>query len=698
MDDSIWALIIAIFVDLLIFSVEFYLFSLYRTVRNKPVYLELEGKDVKVPVFSESDTPLLSLLRSVWNVPYEEMGFYCGLEGKLYLALHRVLAQCVSAMALIGCAVLIPVYCYGNSDIDKDMNIISMAHIVNEDDLMAAVLVFFILFTFMGLGLIFLYIRQVFTAYSMPSELICTINKYTIEVRGLPKDISPKDAAIEMKEMLNEQFPGEIQSIYVVPHLGSAYSIHLEIEEAKKELLHYQEYVKYKGERATMREHMCGKSVDAITYFQDKQQELSKKLSEEIELHKEECSGYAYILASNPFSAFRIMKNFRPNTQFLNSHKWKLSIAPAPSEINWQNVDEFKEKLWITRVVLLVLFIIFFFLLVTPATLLQILVEIFEIIGLSTLTEGVMNQLLPSLILLLYQSAIVRHTVLSMVTREELGNKSEETVSCMFKYLLVMITYTFLVPLVGLQVYSIITETFVGGFETWQSGIANQAAFSGLFFTIFVVHLIFLKNGSDFLQIPKYVRVKFRQMKAVNDRERLMAYEAYEFRWAYEYGVSLSAFVIIISFSVAYPLILVIGVAFFIARYNTAKYNLLCFYCTVKTTTGHKIPKMVTITLLVAILIFQLFTCGLIFLSDSKIYFVLSTMLMIISIILFIILYNYRDIIETELERIFKQDNMHESEIVFGEDISKYYHPLEPTGSSRVLVQAKKLQSENQLS
>lgn len=78
--------------------------------------------------------------------------------------------------------------------------------------------------------------------------------------------------------------------------------------------------------------------------------------------------------------------------------------------------------------------------------------------------------------------------------------------------------------------------------------------------------MTFLKCGADFLQIPKLIRVKYRQNKAVNDRERLLAYEAYEFRWAYEYGVSISALIIILSFSIAYPLILVFGVFFFIFR------------------------------------------------------------------------------------------------------------------------------------
>lgn len=173
---------------------------------------------------------------------------------------------------------------------------------------------------------------------------------------------------------------------------------------------------------------------------------------------------------------------------------------------------------------------------------------------------------MPSLVLLIYQSAIVRHSVLAIVEREQLSNKSEETVSALFKYLLVMVTYTFLVPLLGVQVFSAVVTVAEGDYESWQSEIANNAAYSAQLFTIFVIHLTFLKNGADFLQIPKLIRVKWRQSQAVTDTERELAYEAYEFRWAYEYGVSLSAIIIILAFSIAYPLILIFGVLFCIFR------------------------------------------------------------------------------------------------------------------------------------
>lgn len=687
MDSSVWALIIAFGVDIIIFSVEFYIFSLYRKIRNKPVYLELSSKEIKLPVFSESDTPLFDLLRSVWNVPYEEIGYYCGLEGKLYLSLQLTLARVVFLMAILGDSVLVPVYSIGTTTVDKQMNYFSMAHIIENEDLMAVVLIYFFLFSVIPLIAIFLYLQEVSTAYAMPSELNCNINKYTLEIRGLPHYIPPKEAALEIKDLLIEQFPDDILSVYSPPNFSHAYSLHLQLIEAKKELVHYTEYLKCKNERATYREAFYKSKVDAILYFQQLVDRLNKEIAFELEDKKNQSSGFAFVVCRTPASTFKILKGFQRTTSYLDTKTWIIHRAPAPGEVNWENVTDHKKSLWIVRVGLFLMFFVFFFVLVTPAAIMQILIEIFKVIGFGDISKGVLSQFLPSIILLLYQSAIVRHTVLSIVKHEELPNKSEETVSCLFKYLLVMITYTFVVPLVGLQVYALISDSFIGGFEETKSGLTNQAGFMGLFFTIFIMQLSFLKCGSDLLQIPKYVRVFFRQQRAVNEREKLMAYEAYEFRWAYEYGVSINAFVIIMAFSVAYPLILPFGAFFYTARYFTAKYNLLCFYCTVKTTTGHKIPRMIVSGILVAILIFQLFTCALIFLSDSIIYFGLAVFLLILSCILFLTLYYYRDMIEPQIHTSRNFGGIEEEEgIIVGEDINQYYNPLDLNGNSRRVI------------
>ena len=83
---------------------------------------------------------------------------------------------------------------------------------------------------------------------------------------------------------------------------------------------------------------------------------------------------------------------------------------------------------------------------------------------------------------------------------------------------------------------------------------------------VFIINMTFLKNGGDLFQLPKGIRVFCRTLKAVNEIEKLKAYEHYEFRWAYEYGVSMSILFIAMGFSVAYPNILPVASLFFFTR------------------------------------------------------------------------------------------------------------------------------------
>ena len=677
MDSSFWAVILALCGDLLIFCVEFYLFSVYRTVRSKPIDLNLEDREIKTPVFSESDTPLSGLVKLVWEIPYSEMGHYCGVEGQLYLALHKVVGLGLGLMAVVGCSILLPIYALGENEVDEDMNQLSMAHIIYQDDMMATSLIFLFLFSAAVLGMVAFYIKEVSVAMAIPTELSVTIDRYTVEIKNLPTDQEPSGLSKDVLELLKTEYEGDLLGVYVVPDYSEAYSVFVEKKDCEVRLEHYKNFEYNKGYKKKLKKYIWfGEEYDAIQYYQSKITSLSQKFEKIKQENKSRCSGYGYLVCKTPSVAHRIITDFKGSKDFLNSNKWEMRTAPPPGEINWENLCTHKRYFILIRASLYLFFFLFFFLLLTPTTLLQIFISFFDVIEAKPLYQGALSQLLPSLILLMYLSLIVRHTVLNIVKNEKLPNKSDETSSALVKFLIVTVTYTFIVPLVGLQVYAILENTFEADYKEWEDAIANKAAFAGQFFTIYITHLTFLKNGADLLQIPKLIRVKIRQWKSVTETEKLLAYEAYEFRWAYEYGVSISALFIILSFSIAYPLILVIGFMFFTARYFTAKYNLLCFYHPVKHTTGNRISNYVTNSMLLALMIASLFTCLLIFLNNTLVYLILAGILIVLSVVAFSVLIWRRPQIEREIKKEFGKQQFEEEGMVFPEDIHKYFHPL----------------------
>ena len=683
MDASVWAVLITLFADSVIFLAEFTLFVLYRRVRNKPINLTVEGRQIKEPVFSESDTPILQLMKLVWSIPYRDMNRHCGVEGQLYLALHMVMGFGLGIMAVFGCGVLLPVYASGSNKVEDDMNKLSIAHILQNDDMMGSVVFFLFFFSTGIIGIIVAYCKYVHLALNTPTELNLTIDRFTVEIQNLSRKLDPNTAVEMLYDMLKQQFGEEVLSVYVVPNFALAYQLNEKKKLCESKLRHYRTFEETKGYRKQFKKYkLFGEKFDAIEYLENKVAEYQIKCQEATHEGRTKSSGFAFVVCRSNDSAVNVLRNLKRNNDQLKSSKWKLSISPPPGEIKWENLEKHKKTFFLFKLGLYCAFFLFFFLFLTPTALLQALIVILEVIEAKPIYEGFFGQILPSLILLLYLSLIVRQTVLAMVKKEKLSNKSKDTVSALFKFLVIMITYTFMVPLLNLQVLTALEMIFSGDFKGWEKAIANNAAISGQFFTIYIIHLTFLKNGSDFLQIPKIFRVKLRQWKSVCEEEKLMAYEAYEFRWAYEYGVSISAFFIILSFSVAYPLILVAGTVFCVARYFTAKYNLLCFYFPLKHTTGTRIPNYIIKVLLSALLFFSLFTCLMLFLNDNFVYLVLAGVLISVFVVFVGVLIWKKPRIERALEKEFSKKEYSEDGIVFPEDIVKYYHPFQDSNDS----------------
>jgi hypothetical protein len=352
------------------------------------------------------------------------------------------------------------------------------------------------------------------------------------------------------------------------------------------------------------------KCLDAIEYYSEEKRRLTEEISTQLSQGKHSNTGTGFILCRSVADLHIILTTFKGNSIYPETLSWKLSRAPAPSEVKWENYNLEGGLHMFKRVLIYVVFFIIFFLLLTPAGIFSFLSLILSDIGAGALLVGLFGRMLPSLILFLYQSVILRNSVKFIVELEKLKNKSSEIINSLVKIAIVMVFYILFVPLLGMQAYNLIENVLEGDVDEWRRKLAGGICYSGQLFALFIIHIFFLKNGADLLQIPKLFRVKFRQARALNETERLLAYEAYEFRWAYEYGVSMTAITIILVFSIAYPLIIFFGFLFFTFRvtsiqYFVAKYNMLCFYHPVPHTTGQKIAESVSIGILFAVFLFQ---------------------------------------------------------------------------------------------
>jgi hypothetical protein len=271
--------------------------------------------------------------------------------------------------------------------------------------------------------------------------------------------------------------------------------------------------------------------------------------------------GTGFIMCSNIEDVHKIITQFTGKDDRLNSKGWLLTRAPGPSEIKWSNYGIKTGMTWFKRIIWYISFCIIFFILLTPF---GIVFFISQMVG--AMLFNLTGNLLASLVLLIYQSAIIRACVNKMIDRERLKNRSLEIISATTKFVVIMYFYMFIVPLVGLQAWAPIIDIITNDLSNWKFEIIEGITTSGVFFTTFIIQLACLKNGADIMQFPKVIRIVIRKWKALTEKQKKHIYEAYEFRWSYEYGYSLTAFIIVLCFSVAYPLILLFGLAFFALR------------------------------------------------------------------------------------------------------------------------------------
>jgi hypothetical protein len=179
--------------------------------------------------------------------------------------------------------------------------------------------------------------------------------------------------------------------------------------------------------------------------------------------------------------------------------------------------------------------------------------------------EGIVGVYLPSLLLLIYQQVILPEAVEFLVEREKHAYKHDEVSSGLRKYLFYLMFYIFLYPLLGLKFIEFIGIFFESD-NNWQEEFAENINATGQFFTIFLVHETFVKNGWDLMVSGKYFKSKARALLATTDAEKLLAYQAEFFKFDLELAISINVFIIACSFSVVYPIILVPALSFFTLR------------------------------------------------------------------------------------------------------------------------------------
>ncbi|CAG9318135.1 TMEM63A_5 [Blepharisma stoltei] len=621
MDPILYALISAFAANILIFGILFALFLVFRTFRSKHIFSDNPKIIPKNAIFSESDTPLMLLFKSVWNTSLQDIYEKCGSEAYVYLALQWKIIKSLFLMCLIGVTVLVPVYSQGKRIHETGLEETGIGNILEEPNYMVAPLIYFIPFSIFGYFLVYRVLKEV-TTKSQQNKI--QLFNYVLEISDLPKDKACEFIKTMVNNILQKDFRDNIVSIYVVPNLAKLYRTHNKLEEAKEKAEHYALYDETHQTKKKIK--LLGKWIDAQMFYEKLVEKYSKKYEDLLAKGPVGNSGFCYVTFRTTQSAENAKKWLHDN---IRAKDWIVKTAPSPHEIKWENLDQNYREIRAKRWCLMIFFCILFFILVTPAGFLYFVNNFLSDFKGRQFIEGLLGKYFPVLILLIYQVVILYYTIIYIVSKEKRTNTARETTSRLLKYLLFMGIYVFLLQAMGAQ--TILDLTVNGFWDNWQTELPKAVSNTGGFFTIYLLSQAFIANGFDLLQPLLVIVTKLKLKIASTEKEKILAQEAPPFDFAYEYAAVLNAVLIIFTYSICFPLIIFFGLVYFSMRFMVHKYLILCVNYVDKNSSGKNIPEICLKSILGSVLIFQMITSLVFSISRYRgietmgfIYFVLS--------------------------------------------------------------------------
>lgn len=559
-DSSITSIISAILLDSIIFSILFAVFLFYRKIRS-PVF-DLDSEiELKKPYLNESEYDLLPLLQKAYSMSLTSIYSSLGEWGYLYLTLHKYIIYTFMLYILIAFPVLLVVYTLGSSDVDYDSSKLGISHVINNENYLIAPIIFIFIFTaFLG-AFIYYYFSAATEQY--PDEL-SRPQRSVVKISKIPRNFPPEFINYKIKKLLMARHAKDVKMIYTIPFYEKSYLMYLKLQSLNEDLkgLMYKE--RQTGERPMKLTKRLEK-VDAIGYVEGKIEEVKMRILECKEQGIYKNSGKAFVFCNSEKRAKQIIELHIGNDEVLKTAEWKFKTSSNPQDIIWQNIGTHSKFSLISKILYNALFIFLFLMILTPSTFNYLIINLVESIGGGTILKGIVGVYLPSLLLLIYQQVILPEAVEFLVSQEKHAYKHDEISSGLRKYLFYLIFYIFLYPLLGLKFIELIKLFFDDSID-WEEEFANSINENGQFFTVLLIHECFIKNAWDLMVTGKYFKAKAREVIATTEEEKALAYQAEDFKFDLELAISLNIFIMVCSFAVVYPLIVVPGLGFFLMR------------------------------------------------------------------------------------------------------------------------------------
>jgi hypothetical protein len=233
MDKSSEELVATLFIDsfLLLLLLLFYVPS--KNARSHPDTIGHR------PPYCERTSSVQSLVSRVYHASDQEIMRSCQVDGYTYLTNIRLLTYLVSAVSLVGLALLIPIYTQGDTKVDTDLNRLAVQHILDNEEFLWVVVLCWVMFSLMFYLTAGFFLNKV---HSVTSRDYNSIKSQSVQLSRLPKTTTTNELESRLLDYFNRRFPRSLLSLYVVPDITEIYVLQLKLEKTQEHLASCQAY------------------------------------------------------------------------------------------------------------------------------------------------------------------------------------------------------------------------------------------------------------------------------------------------------------------------------------------------------------------------------------------------------------------------------------------------------------------------
>uniref|UniRef100_A0A6Q2WXG5 Transmembrane protein 63C n=1 Tax=Esox lucius TaxID=8010 RepID=A0A6Q2WXG5_ESOLU len=530
---------------------------------------------------------------SLCNLPRdEEIRSKCGVDATTYLSFQRHIILLMTVVCLLSLAVILPVNFSGNllGDNPENFGRTTVANLPAN---------------FLWLHSVFALLYFIITVLCMAHHSTCLEHKEDQKVRAL-QILEISDPGLITKHF-HEAYPScTVTDIRFCFNVHKLMRLDSERRKAMKGRLYFATKAQKEG-RIMIKTHPCAAifccdvcgfdQVDAEQYYS----ELEEKLTDEFNAEKHRISlkrlGIAFVTFRDERMTAVIVKDYsrvhcrrKPQqssiTTVVQSHRWGVSYAPAPSDIIWENLSVCGSRWWLRCFALNILLFLLLFFLTTPAIIVNTMDRFNVTQPVDSLKSPVITQFFPTLLLWAF-SVLLPFIVYYSAFFESHWTRSSENQITMHKCFLLLVFMVIILPSLGLSSLDLFFRWLFDVNFLEDRDIKFQCVFlpdNGAFFVNYVITSSLIGTAMELLRIPALMVYALRLCFAKSGAERIHVKrsQAYEFQFGLEYAWTMCIYAVSMTYSITCPIIVPFGLLYLILKHMVDRYNIYYAYVPTK--------------------------------------------------------------------------------------------------------------------